>query len=128
MEMDFENLLQKKIEAEIQYMIMKGATESWRALTEDHIAPCEEKNIQSEEQSKAMLMQKNFKNKIAMLSKQAEVLEEDLSMANEALRLHRRVFKYSFCLFVQIMILCIALGLFIALPPPSSSSGGVTPT
>ncbi|XP_074586820.1 WPP domain-interacting protein 2-like [Curcuma longa] len=131
MEMDFENLLEKKIEAEIQYLMMKRTTESWRVLTEDHIALCEEKNIQSEEQSKAMLTQKNFKNKIVMLSKQVEELQEDLSMTKEALRLQRRVAKYSLCLFVQMMILCIALGLFITyvLPPlSSSSSDGVPPT
>ncbi|KAG6476273.1 WPP domain-interacting protein 1-like isoform X1 [Zingiber officinale] len=131
MEVDFENLLEKKIEAEIQYLMMKRTTESWRVLTEDHIALCEEKNIQSEEQSKAMLTQKNLNNKIVVLSKKAEELVEDLSITKEALRLQRQVAKYSFCLFVQILILCIALALFIAyvLPPPSSlSMGGITPT
>lgn len=127
MEMDFEDLLVKKIEAEIQCLIMKRTTESWRVITEDHIDLCEV-NIQSEEQSKVMLKLKNFENKSIMLSKQVEELEEDLAMTEEVFRLQGQILKYSFCLFVQMMTLCIALVLFIVYLLPSSSLGWVTPT
>ncbi|XP_074584951.1 WPP domain-interacting protein 2-like [Curcuma longa] len=127
MEMDFEELLEKKIEAEIQCLIMKRTTESWRVITEDHIALREE-NIQSEEQSKVMLKLKNFENKSIMLSKQAEELEEGLAMTEEVLRLQRQILKYSFCLFAQMITFCIALVLFIMYLLPSSLSAGVTPT
>ncbi|KAG6500555.1 WPP domain-interacting protein 1-like [Zingiber officinale] len=127
MEIDFEELLEKKIEAEILCLIMKRYSESCRVITEDHIALCEE-NIQSEEQSKVMLKLKNFENESIMLSKRAEELEEDLAMTEEALRLQRQMLKYSFYLFVQMITLCIALVLFIMYLLPSSLLDGVTPT
>lgn len=125
-EIELDNLQKKKIEAEIEYLILKRATQNWRILVEDQIALFEEQNALLENQSNVMLKVQNSENKYLMLKKRAEKLEKDLLMAEEVLRLRSRVLNCFFCLFLQVVLLCIAIVLFIIYFLPSSS--GVTPT
>ncbi|WOL19454.1 hypothetical protein Cni_G28252 [Canna indica] len=125
MEIELESLFKKKIEDEIEYMIMKRAAQSWTVLAADHIALFEEQNFPSRDQSKMIQRVKDSESKSAMFKLQAEELEQDLLMTEETLRLQSRVFKYSLYCFLQLVILCIAVSLFIVYFP---SSSGIIPT
>ncbi|THU71450.1 hypothetical protein C4D60_Mb04t01570 [Musa balbisiana] len=126
MEMELENLLEKKIEVEIKYTILSRTTQIWRVLEEDHIALLEEQKSLSGGQLKMMCEVENAENKTVMSRGGAEELEKDLFAAEEVLKLQRIAYKYSLCSCVQIILLCIAFGLFLMQLFPSSS--GVAPT
>lgn len=126
MEMELENLLEKKIEVEIKYTILSRTTQIWRVLEEDHIALLEEQKSLSGGQLKMMCEVENAENKTVMSRGGAEELEKDLFAAEEVLKLQRIAYKYSLCFCVQIILLCIAFGLFLMQLFPSSS--GVAPT
>ncbi|CAL9098107.1 unnamed protein product [Musa textilis] len=126
METELENLLVKKIEAEIEYLVLTITAQSWKVLAEDHIASLEQQRPLSEDKPKATHKVKYAENEAVMFREVTEQLEEDLSETKDVLRLQGRVFKYSVCCFVQMVILCIAFELFLVHLLPSSS--GVTPT
>ncbi|CAD5172741.1 unnamed protein product [Musa acuminata subsp. malaccensis] len=126
METELENLLEKKIEVEIKYTILARTTQIWRVLEEDHIALLEEQKSPSGDQLKMMCEVENAENKTVLSRGGAEELEKDLSAAEEVLKLQRIAYKYSLCFCVQIILLCIAFGLFLMQLFPSSS--GVAPT
>ncbi|CAL9754612.1 unnamed protein product [Musa acuminata subsp. burmannicoides] len=126
METELENLLEKKIEVEIKYTILARTTQIWRVLEEDHIALLEEQKSPSGDQLKMMCEVENAENKTVVSRGGAEELEKDLSAAEEVLKLQRIAYKYSLCFCVQIILLCIAFGLFLMQLFPSSS--GVAPT
>ncbi|CAL9151437.1 unnamed protein product [Musa hybrid cultivar] len=126
MEMELENLLEKKIEVEIKYTILARTTQIWRVLEEDHIALLEEQKSPSGDQLNMMCEVENAENKTFVSRGGAEELEKDLLAAEEVLKLQRIAYKYSLCFCVQIILLCIAFGLFLMQLFPSSS--GVAPT
>ncbi|WOL06388.1 hypothetical protein Cni_G15122 [Canna indica] len=126
MEIELENLLQKKIETEIEYMIMMRTTQSWKVLTEDHIALLEEQKSLCRDQSEVMLKVKNAENRAILLKQRAEELEKDLLETREVLRLQRKTLKYSLCCFFQMVVLFIAFGLFLLHLAPSSTD--IAPT
>ncbi|CAL9083512.1 unnamed protein product [Musa textilis] len=126
MEMELENLLEKKIEVEIKYTILARTTQIWRVLEEDHIALLEEQKSVSGDQLEMVPEVENAENKTIMLRGRAEELEKDLLAAEEVLKLQSIAYKYSLCFCGQIILLCIAFGLFLMQLLPSSS--GVAPT
>ncbi|CAL9748112.1 unnamed protein product [Musa acuminata subsp. burmannicoides] len=126
MEVELSNLLEKIIEAEIGYLVMTRTTQSWSVLAEDHISLLEEQRSPSGDPSKMMLTVNSAENKPMMLRGRAEELQKDISVTQEVLRLHGRVFKYSLCLSIETVILCIVFVLFIMQLVPSYN--GVTPT
>lgn len=126
MEMELENLLEKKIEVEIKYTILARTTQIWRVLEEDHIALLEEQKSPSGDQLNMMCEVENAENETFVSRGGAEELEKDLLAAEEVLKLQRIAYKYSLCFCVQIILLCIAFGLFLMQLFPSSS--GVAPT
>lgn len=126
MEVELSNLLEKIIEAEIGYLVMTRTTQSWSVLAEDHISLLEEQRSPSGDPSKMMLMVNSAENKPMMLRRGAEELDKDISVTQEVLRLHGRVLKYSLCLSIETVILCIVFVLFIMQLLPSYN--GVTPT
>ncbi|CAL9176988.1 unnamed protein product [Musa hybrid cultivar] len=126
MEIELENLLVKKIEVEIEYLVLTITTQSWKVVAEDHIASLEQQRTLSGDKPKATHKVKYAENETVIFRGVTEELEKDLSETKEVLRLQGRVFKYSVCCFVQMVILCIAFELFLLHLLPSSS--GVTPT
>ncbi|URD93031.1 hypothetical protein MUK42_00438 [Musa troglodytarum] len=126
MEVELANLLEKKIEAEIGYLVMTRTTQSWRVVAEDHISLLEEQRPPSGDPSKMMLTVNSAEHKPTVFRGRAEELEKDTSVTQEVLRLHGRVFKYSLCLSIQTVILCIAFVLFMMQLLPTYD--GVAPT
>lgn len=111
MEFDLESLLEKKMQAEINYLIITRTTQSWKLQAEDHIALLEDQN------------------KAIMLKGKMEELDaycKELVRTGEVLQLQNKVLKSSLCCFIQLVVVFIAFWLFLVqLLPPSD---GVVPT
>ncbi|KAG1327355.1 WPP domain-interacting protein 1 [Cocos nucifera] len=75
MEFELESLLEKKIEAEIEYLIMARATQSWKVLAQDHIALLEDQKSLAGDQMQIMCELRETENKAIMLKGQMEKLE-----------------------------------------------------
>ncbi|KAJ0986970.1 hypothetical protein J5N97_005326 [Dioscorea zingiberensis] len=128
-ELELEKLLKKKMEAEIEYLIITRTTQSWKVLVEDQVALFEEQNSLLKNQSQMIIKMKNTENTATMLKEQVEKLEDsckELLKTEEVLKLQNKTFRYSICFFIQFLMFCIALVLFIVhrLPP----SDGFVPT
>ncbi|KAL2462674.1 WPP domain-interacting protein 1-like [Forsythia ovata] len=113
-----ENLFKRKIEAENDPQVegCSGWTESFRR-TENYGFRASPDRLGDAE------------NKAATLNKEAENLEnycEDIVSADETTKLQKRVWKYTACFFVQLVILIIIMGLFILQISPNYT--GVVPT
>lgn len=129
MESEIELMLEKKMEAEVEYLIMTRTTQSWKFLFEDQIALFEEQKSLSSDGEQMMLKLRENESRAVLLKEQAEKLEaqcSELSVTAEVLKLHNRACKVSFFLFVQFVLLCIAIGLFLLQLLPQS--GDVVPT
>ncbi|XP_008805520.2 WPP domain-interacting protein 1-like [Phoenix dactylifera] len=129
MEFELESLLEKKIETEIEYLIMTRATQSWKVMAEDHIALLEDQKSLAGDQMQLMHKLRDTEVKVTMLTGQMGELEAycaELVGAEEVLRLQNEVLKSSLCCFVQLVMLVIVFWWFLMqLLPPSN---GVVPT
>uniref|UniRef100_A0A0D9W645 Uncharacterized protein n=2 Tax=Leersia perrieri TaxID=77586 RepID=A0A0D9W645_9ORYZ len=124
LEMDLDRLLEEKIEAEIQSLVMLKARQSWQVRTEDQIALKEHKLASSgvgssdgENNATRMMMMKlrETEGKILKLKEQVEKLEvheRELFGTTQVLRMQSRTFKI--CLFglVQMILLFVSLKTF----------------
>lgn len=129
MEFELESLLEKKIEAEIEYLIMTRATQGWKVLAEDHIALLEDQNSLAGDQLQIMHKLRDTENKAMMLKGQMEELEAyctELVGIEEVLQLHNKVFESSLRCFVQLVMLFITFWLLLMQLLPQAS--GVVPT
>ncbi|XP_008796550.2 WPP domain-interacting protein 2-like [Phoenix dactylifera] len=129
MQFDLENLLRKKMEAEIEYLIMTRTTQNWILQAEDHIALLEDQKSLAGDQTHIMLNLRDTENKAITLKEKMEELEaycKELVGTGEVLRVQNKLFKSSLCCLIQLVMLSIAFGLFLMqLLPPSD---GVVPT
>lgn len=129
MEFELESLLEKKIETEIEYLIMTRATQSWKVMAEDHIALLEDQKSLAGDQMQLTHKLRDTEVKVTMLTGQMGELEAycaELVGAEEVLRLQNEVLKSSLCCFVQLVMLFIVFWWFLMqLVPPSN---GVVPT
>ncbi|XP_010928194.1 WPP domain-interacting protein 2 isoform X2 [Elaeis guineensis] len=129
MEVDLDRLLEKKMQAEIEYLIMTRTTQSWKLQAEDHIALLEDQKSLAGDQTQIMLNWRDTENKVIMLKGKMEELEaycKELVGTGEVLRLQNKVFKSSLCCFIQLVMLSIAFGLFLM--QLFAPSHGVVPT
>lgn len=129
MEFDLDRLLEKKMQAEIEYLFMTRTTQSWKLQAEDHIALLEDQKSLAGDQTQIMLNLRDTENQVIMLKGKMEELEaycKELVGTREVLRLQNKVFKSSLCCFIQLVMLSIAFGLFLM--QLFAPSYGVVPT
>lgn len=136
-ELELENSLKNKIQAEIEYLIITRTTRNWKVLFEDQVALFEEQKSMLKDQLQDQLLDqsqmihklKDNEKMVTTLKDRVEKLEascSELLKTEKVLKLQNRAFRYSICFFVQLVMCCIALVLFIVhlLPPPD----GFVPT
>ncbi|ONK69288.1 uncharacterized protein A4U43_C05F21280 [Asparagus officinalis] len=123
LEFELEDLFKKKIQSEIELLIITRTTQSWKILAEDQIALLEEQKSLAVDQAHALLRLNDAEEKAIKLKDQAEELDshcKELLGTEKVLKLQNKVCKYSFCCFIQLVLLFVALGLFmIQMIPPS---------
>ncbi|KAL2473164.1 WPP domain-interacting protein 1 [Forsythia ovata] len=121
-----EDLFMRKIEAEVEYFIISRMIHKLKVVV-DGQSLLEEQKTMASEQAQMLNRLGDAENKFATLNKEAENLEnycEDIVSADETTKLQKRVWKYTACFFVQLVILIIIMGLFIL----QTNYTGVVPT
>ena len=120
---ELEELLKKKIQAEVEFLVITRTTQSWKMLAEDQIALLAEQKSLAGDQEQMVLKLWGAEDKAIKLKKQAEELVshcKELLGTEKVLKLQNKFCKFSFFCFIQLLLLCVAFGLFlIRLMPPS---------
>ncbi|KAK4341967.1 hypothetical protein RND71_037783 [Anisodus tanguticus] len=114
-ESELEGLFTQKIEAEVQYLTVSRTAQKLRSAVVDQLTLLEEQKTLAVEQAQMVHMLGGAEAKAAMLKIQAEKLEsycEDLASTDEKLKLQKKVYKYSSCFFIQLVLL-VVVGLFL---------------
>ncbi|KAL3851074.1 hypothetical protein ACJIZ3_012956 [Penstemon smallii] len=119
---ELEELFKQKIETEVEYLALYKMVQNLRSAAVTQTVLEEQKALASH-QTQILHKLEGTENKALMLKKQAEKLEffcEDIANADETLKLQKRVFKYSSCFFVQLVLLVVILGVFISQSSPNN--------
>ena len=123
LEFELEDLLKNKIQAEVEFLVITRTTQSWKMLAEDQIALLAEQKSLAGDQEQMVLKLWGAEDKAIKLKKQAEELVshcKELLGTEKVLKLQNKFCKFSFFCFIQLLLLCVAFGLFlIRLMPPS---------
>lgn len=126
---DLDQLLQDKMEAEIQCIILTRASQTWTSLAEDQMALYKVQKSLSGDYKQLEHKLRHTENRAMMLEEMAEKLEaqcKELARSSEVLQLQSRASRVSLFCFVQSILLFIAIGTFLMRLLPSSTE--VVPT
>ncbi|GLT26441.1 hypothetical protein SLA2020_015050 [Shorea laevis] len=129
MELEFEGLFQQKLETEIEYLALVSAIEKLRVAAIDQRMFFQEQKSLIGEQVHVLRQLGEAENKAAVLKKETEKLEMycgDVLGTEEILKMQRRVSKFTFCFFIQLMLLVIVFLLVLLRLYPDT--GVVVPT
>ncbi|KAE8098938.1 hypothetical protein FH972_016962 [Carpinus fangiana] len=122
METELEGLFKQKIEAEVEFLAIRRTIENMKVAAGDQFTLLEERN--------ALVLNKigAAESKAAMLKKESE--EEkysgDMIGTEEVVKMQRRVWKITWCFFIQFIFLVMVFWLFVLQLSPRS--GVVVPT
>lgn len=126
---ELEVLIKKKMEAEIEYFLITRTTVDLKTLSEDQIGLFQEQKHLAHDHEQMMLKLRDAEERMTELSERTEKLDEycrELVGMETVLRLQNKVFRFSLCFFVQLMLLLLALGMFLM--HLLSPADGVAPT
>ena len=121
-ETELEGLFKQKIEAEVEFLAIRRTIENMKVAAGDQFTLLEERN--------ALVLNKlgAAESKAAMLKKESE--EEnysgDMIGTEEVVKMQRRVYKITWCFFIQFIFLVMVFWLFVLQLSPRS--GVVVPT
>lgn len=119
---EVDQLLMEKMEAEIQCFIMKRASEAWQPQTEDKVSLCEAQKSLSEDHKQLEVKLRHTESRAMTLEAMVEKLEsqcKELSSTSEVVKLQARATRASLFCAIQLVLLCIAVGTFLARVFPS---------
>ncbi|KAL3821181.1 hypothetical protein ACJIZ3_007086 [Penstemon smallii] len=128
-ETELDDAFKRKIEAEVEYLVISKTVQKLRQAAVNQITVLEKQKALSSDQTQILDKLGDTENKAAMLKKEAEKLEnisEEIAIADETLKLQKRVCKYTSCFFLQLVLLVLILGFFIFQLSPNYSD--VVPT
>ncbi|XP_075482049.1 WPP domain-interacting protein 2-like isoform X2 [Primulina tabacum] len=118
-ETEIEDLYMQKIKAEVEFLVISRAVTAvpnLRFEIVDRITISEEQKTMASKQTQILNKLGGTETKAAMLDKEAEKLGkfcEDIASADETLKLHNRVCKYTACFFMQLISLALILVIFM---------------
>lgn len=129
LEFKLEDLHKKKIQAEVEFLIMTRTTQSWKLIAEDQSALLEEQKSLAGDQAQITLRLRDAEDKAIRLKEQAAELEAHCSkllQTEKVLKLQNKVCKFSLCCLIQLLLLFVACGLFLIQLMPQSEE--IVPT
>ncbi|KAJ4975084.1 hypothetical protein NE237_000190 [Protea cynaroides] len=128
-EVELEDLIKQKMEAEVEYLVITRSTENLKVASADRISLIEEQKSLVGEQTQMLQKLRDAESNAMFLKSQAEELEAScgkLLGIEEVLGMQNGVCKLTFCFLIQLILLFVALGIFLLLLLPHSS--GFVPT
>ncbi|XP_021748946.1 uncharacterized protein LOC110714720 [Chenopodium quinoa] len=127
MEVELQDLFMKKLEAEVQSVVIARSSKEFSVLVEDSIL--REQISLSKEQAQSPKLAVSVENKAVILKGQAEKLDAlygDIFGGEEIQKMQKRVFKFTKCLIFQLVLLVLVFALFVMQLVPKSAM--VVPT
>jgi hypothetical protein len=121
---DLDQLLQEKMEAEIQCIILTRASQIWSQVAEGREALYEEQKCLLGNYKQLELKFRHAENRVTVLGEMVEKLEEqckELSTSSEILQLQSRASTLSLFCFIQFILLLIAVCIFLVRLLPFSA-------
>ncbi|KAE8769735.1 WPP domain-interacting protein 1 [Hordeum vulgare] len=121
---DLDQLLQEKMEAEIQCIILTRTSQTWTPVAEDQKAVYEDQKCLLGDYKQLELKLRGAENRAAILGEMVEKLEaqcRELSASAEILHLQSRTSTASLLCFIQFILLLIAIGIYVVRLSPSST-------
>ncbi|XP_020695345.1 uncharacterized protein LOC110108854 isoform X1 [Dendrobium catenatum] len=112
---ELEVLLKKKMEAEIEYLILRRTSPNWQILSEDHITLSNGLRHLAGDQEQMMLKLRDAEDKTLKLRERTDKLgaySEELVRTEYFLRVQHMVCKFSLYFIFQLTLLCVVFGLF----------------
>lgn len=128
-EIQLEGLFKKKIEAEIEYLALVRTIQNLRVAAGEQVTLFEEQKNLAGEQIVMMNKLEAAKGRAEKLTKQAENLETycgEILETEEVVKMQKKVFKVTWCVIIQLMLLVLVFGMFVLQFSPQS--GEVVPT
>ncbi|KAK9941081.1 hypothetical protein M0R45_017709 [Rubus argutus] len=126
---EVESLFRQKIEAEIEYIVIKRTTQTVKFAAGDHIALVEEQEAVAGEQARMLNKLGEAEIRAAKLKERTEELGKfrgDIIGTEEVFTMQKRLCKVSSCLFMQLILLVLAVWFFLLQSSPHQ--GVVVPT
>uniref|UniRef100_A0ACD6AJP1 Uncharacterized protein n=1 Tax=Avena sativa TaxID=4498 RepID=A0ACD6AJP1_AVESA len=121
---DLDQLLQEKMEAEIQCIVLTRACQTRPPLAHDRKALYEEQKCLLGNYKQLELKFRRAENRAMILGEMVEKLEvqcNELSASSEILQLQSRASTLSLFCFIQFILLLIAIGIFLVRLSPFST-------
>lgn len=111
LEVELDDLLEKKIQAEVEFLIVTRTTQTWKILAEDQIALLEsQKSLASDQVQMMLKLRGDAEKKAIKFKEQAEELKlqcKELLGTKKVLKLHRKICKFFFLFFyLAIDVVC----------------------
>ncbi|XP_020597192.1 WPP domain-interacting protein 1-like [Phalaenopsis equestris] len=125
---ELEVLLKEKMEAEIEYSILR-TTPNWKTVSEDHVTLLNELRYLAGDQEQMILKLRDAEDKTIKLSERTDELgaySKELVGTEYVLRQQHIVCKFTLYFIFQLMLLCVSFGLFFM--KLVFQSDGVVPT
>jgi len=124
MEAELESLFKQKVEAEVEFIAMTRSNKELSSLVETHIKLLREQKSLVRELARSSQTAAEVENKAAVLQdklKEVDNLYKESTGSEEIVRMQKRVFKFTKCLFMQLILLLLAFGLFFSQLSPKSA-------
>ncbi|KDP36312.1 hypothetical protein JCGZ_09527 [Jatropha curcas] len=128
-ENELEGLFKQKIEAEVEYLTLSRTIQKLRVAAGDQVTLFEQQEALAGEQAQILNKVAEAEKKAAVLKKQAEEVEKysgNILGTEEVLEMQTKVFKFTSCFSIQLVLLILAFWLLVLQLSPHS--GDVVPT
>ncbi|XP_004294872.1 PREDICTED: WPP domain-interacting protein 2-like [Fragaria vesca subsp. vesca] len=129
LEAEVESLFRQKIEAEVEYIVIRTTTQKVKFATGDQIALIEEQEAVAGEQARILNKLGETQIRAAKLKERTEELGKyygDILGTEDVFTMPNKLFKVSSCFFVQLLLLVLAVWFFLLQSSPPQ--GVVVPT
>lgn len=129
LEAEVESLFRQKIEAEVEYIVIRTTTQKVKFATGDQIALIEEQEAVAGEQARILNKLGETQIRAAKLKERTEELGKycgDILGTEDVFTMPNKLFKVSSCFFVQLLLLVLAVWFFLL--QSSLPQGVVVPT
>ncbi|XP_062015078.1 WPP domain-interacting protein 1-like [Rosa rugosa] len=129
LEAEVESLFRQKIEAEVEYIVIKTTTQKVKFATGDQIALIEEQEAVAGEQAQILNKLGEAQIRASKLKERTEELGKycgDVLGTEEVFTMQKKLCKVSSCFFVQLLLLALAVWFFLLQSSPPQ--GTVVPT
>ncbi|KAM5582836.1 WPP domain-interacting protein 1-like [Rosa sericea] len=129
LEAEVESLFRQKIEAEVEYIVIKTTTQKVKFATGDQIALIEGQEAVAGEQARILNKLGEAQIRASKLKERTEELGKycgDVLGTEEVFTMQKKLCKVSSCFFVQLLLLALAVWFFLLQSSPPQ--GAVVPT